>query len=233
MGISIVIPVYKEKKNLKDLITRICKSVREKNFEIIVIDDNSKDGSIEILKKLKSKFKKLRYFVRKKKPRDLSRSCCMGFDLSKFENILVMDGDLQHRPEEINKLNNKIKKNYDFVIGDRGLLKKKNKGLKFYRLLSSIILIFIVNIFLGFKTNDPMSGFFAFKKKIYIHNKNKLSKKGYKILLDLIYSTSKKLKICDVLIDFNSRGEGFSKMSYKIIYFLIKMILIKFYKRIF
>ena len=49
----------------------------------------------------------------------------MGFDLSKFENILVMDGDLQHRPEEINKLYNKIKKNYDFVIGDRGLLKKK------------------------------------------------------------------------------------------------------------
>ena len=125
MGLSIVIPVYKEKKNLKDLITRICKSVKEKNFEIIVIDDNSKDGSVEILQKLKSRFKKLRFFVRKKKPRDLSKSCCMGFDLSKFENILVMDGDLQHRPEEINKLYNKIKKNYDFVIGDRGLLKKK------------------------------------------------------------------------------------------------------------
>ncbi len=233
MGLSIVIPVYKEKKNLKDLITRICKSVKEKNFEIIVIDDNSKDGSIEILKKLKSKFKILRFFIRKKKPRDLSKSCCMGFDLSKFENILVMDGDLQHRPEEINKLYNKIKKNYDFVIGDRGLLKKKNKGLKLYRLLSSIILIFIVNTFLGFKTNDPMSGFFAFKKKIYTLNKKKLSKKGYKILLDLIYSTTKKVKICDVQINFNSRGEGFSKMSYKIIYFLITMILIKFYKRIF
>ena len=99
-------------------------------MRLIVIDDNSKDGSIEILKKLKSKFKILRFFIRKKKPRDLSKSCCMGFDLSKFENILVMDGDLQHRPEEINKLYNKIKKNYDFVIGDRGLLKKKNKGTK-------------------------------------------------------------------------------------------------------
>ena len=74
MGLSIVIPVYKEKKNLKDLITRICKSVKEKNYEIIVIDDNSKDGSIEILKKLKSKFKILRFFIRKKKPRDLSKS---------------------------------------------------------------------------------------------------------------------------------------------------------------
>ena len=87
-----------------------------------------------------------------------------GLIYQNLKNILVMDGDLQHRPEEINK-HNKIKKNYDFVIGDRGLLKKKNKGLKFYRLLSSIILVFIVNTFLGFKTNDPMSGFFAFKKK--------------------------------------------------------------------
>ena len=233
MGLSIVIPVYKEKKNLKDLVTRICKSVKEKNFEIIVIDDNSKDGSVEILQKLKSRFKKLRFFVRKKKPRDLSKSCCMGFDLSKFENILVMDGDLQHRPEEINKLYNKIKKNYDFVIGDRGLLKKKNKGLKFYRLLSSIILVFIVNTFLGFKTNDPMSGFFAFKKKIYILNKKKLSKKGYKILLDLIYSTTKKVKICDVQINFNSRGKGFSKMGLKVIFLLLLIILQKFMSKIF
>ncbi len=90
-----------------------------------------------------------------------------------------------------------------------------------------------MNTFLGFKTSDPMSGFFAFKKKIYILNKKKLSKKGYKILLDLIYSTRKKVKICDVQINFNSRGEGFSKMSFKIIYFLITLILIKFYKRIF
>ncbi len=231
MGLSIVIPVYKEKKNLKKLISRIKKSVKEKNFEIIIIDDNSKDGSIEILKKLRSKFKKLRFFVRKKKPRDLSKSCCMGFDLSKFENILVMDGDLQHRPEEINKLYSKIKEKYDFVIGDRGLLKKKNKGLKIYRLISSILLIFIVNILLGFKTNDPMSGFFIFKKKIYTNNKKKMLKKGYKILLDLIYSSKKKLKICDVLIDFNSRGEGFSKMDYRIIYLLIIMILYKFYKK--
>ena len=66
-----------------------------------------------------------------------------------------------------------------------------------------------------------MSGFFVFKKKIYTDNKKKLLKKGYKILLDLIYSSKKKIKICDVLIDFNSRGEGFSKMDYKIIYLLI------------
>jgi len=122
-GLSIVIPVYKEKKNLIILVKRIYEKIRIDNFEIIIIDDDSNDGSFDVLKKLQSKFKKLKFFVRKKKPRDLSRSCIMGFQKSKFDKILVMDGDLQHRPEEINKLYNKIiYRNYDIVVCNRGLL---------------------------------------------------------------------------------------------------------------
>ena len=104
----------------------------------------------------------------------------------------------------------------------------KNDGLKLYRLLSSIILIFIVNFFLGFKTNDPMSGFFIFKKKIFLNTKKNLSNRGYKILLDLIYSYKKNLKIKDVFIKFKSREKGFSKMDLKIIYLLVFDIFKKF-----
>ena len=165
-GLSIIIPVYQESKNLNKLIHLINKSLIIKKFEIIIIDDDSSDGSHEILKKLIKKFKNLKFFIRKNKPRDLSRSCVMGFNKAKFDTILVMDGDLQHRPQEINKLYFKlIKDECDIVVGSRQLLKKKNKGLKFYRLISSIVLIFFVNLILGFKTNDPMSGFFIFKKK--------------------------------------------------------------------
>ena len=93
------------------------------------------------------------------------------------------------------------------------------------------MLIFIVNILLGFKTNDPMSGFFIFKKKNYIQNKKKLFNKGYKILLDLIYS-SKNPSVSDVYINFQSREKGYSKMDFKIIYLLILVILQKFVIRI-
>lgn len=171
-GLSIIIPVYQESKNLNKLIHLINKSLIIKKFEIIIIDDDSSDGSLEILKKLIKKFKNLKFFIRKNKPRDLSRSCVMGFNKAKFDTILVMDGDLQHRPQEINKLYFKlIKDECDIVVGSRQLLKKKNKGLKFYRLISSIVLIFFVNLILGFKTNDPMSGFFIFKKKIFLNTK--------------------------------------------------------------
>ena len=144
-----------------------------------------------------------------------------------------MDGDLQHRPEEINKLYKSfINLNCDFIVGNRGLLKKKNEGLNFIRLITSILLIFIVNIFLGFKTNDPMSGFFIFKKKIFNGNKKNLFNQGYKILLDLIY-TCKKPSVSDIYINFKSRKKGFSKMDFKVIYLLALIILQKFLRRIF
>ena len=195
------------------------------------MDDNSVDGTLDVLRKLKKKYRTLKFYIRKKKPRDLSKSCVMGFEKAQYNNILVMDGDLQHRPSEINKLYYQfIYNSYDIVVGSRQLTHKKNEGLKIHRLISSIILIFIVNLLLGFKTNDPMSGFFIFKKEIFLKAKKKMSNRGYKILLDLIYAQNKPLKIKDVFIKFKSREEGLSKMDFKIIYLLATDIVKKFLK---
>jgi len=81
------------------------------------------------------------------------------------------------------------------------------------------------------KTEDPMSGFFIFKKKIFIKNKKKLFAKGYKILFDLLYSSDKKLKIFDVDINFRGRSIGNSKMNLKILYILILLIIKKNFER--
>ena len=231
--LSIIIPTYNEKKNLKILIPKIYSKIKIKKFEILIVDDDSKDGTKQLLNKMLLLFKNLKYLSRKTKPRDLSKSCVLGFNKSKYNNILVMDGDLQHGPKEINHLYSVFsKKHCDVVIGSRNLFKKKQKGLRFYRLVISILLIIIVNILLGFKTSDPMSGFFIFKKKLYLKNKKFLFNRGYKILLDLIYSSKKKLKILDVNINFRSRGEGSSKINYKVIYFLMLIIIKKFFLRV-
>ena len=70
-GLSIIIPTYKEKKNLKNLIQRINRSLKNITFEIIIIDDESNDGTAELLNKIRFKNKNLKFFIRKKKPRDL------------------------------------------------------------------------------------------------------------------------------------------------------------------
>ena len=129
-----------------------------------------------------------------------------------------MDGDLQHDPRDIKKIISKFEtKKADIVIGSRNLFNKENKGQPFYRIFTSKILILIISLFLEKKTNDPMSGFFIFKKKIYYRNKKKLYAKGYKILFDLLYSSNSKLKIFDVDINFRGRSVGSSKMNLKIL----------------
>ena len=231
MKFSIVIPVYNESKNLPLLISQIYKVLKNHTFELIIIDDNSSDGTFEVLNKIKKK--NFRFFIRKKR-RDLSRSCVLGFDKSKYKNILVMDGDLQHQPKDIKKLLKifQLKKAH-IVIGSRELFTRKKHNLSFMRLSASRILIFIVNILLGNKTSDPMSGFFIFNKEIFIRNKYKLFNKGYKILMDLIYLDEKYPKIYDVKINFANRKKGESKMNMKILLSLIYMILYKLYAKIF
>ena len=224
---TIVIPVYNEEKNLKILIPRIYQELKNRKYEIIIVDDNSTDKTSKVIKKFKKK-RNFRYLIRKDK-RDLSKSCILGFEKSRYNNIMVMDGDLQHKPSDIKKfLNIFYKTNPDIIVGTRDLFKSKKHNLNFFRLFASRILILIVNLLLGNKTSDPMSGFFMFKKNIFVKSRRKLFKKGYKILLDLLYNKNQKIRVVDVKINFDSRMKGKSKMNVKILIYLISMILIKF-----
>ena len=224
---TIVIPVYNEEKNLKILIPRIYQELKNRKYEIIIVDDNSTDKTSKVIKKFKKK-RNFRYLIRKDK-RDLSKSCILGFEKSRYNNIMVMDGDLQHKPSDIKKfLNIFYKTNPDIIVGTRDLFKSKKHNLNFFRLFASRILILIVNLLLGNKTSDPMSGFFMFKKNIFVKSRRKLFKKGYKILLDLLYNKNQKIRVVDVKINFDSRMKGKSKMNVKILIYLISMILVKF-----
>ena len=226
INLSIIIPTYKENKNIKNLIKLIYKKINlnSKRFEIIIVDDNSKDGIESTCNELKKKFTNLRLLVRKKVTKDLSQSCIKGFNASKYSNILVMDADLQHHPKYINKmLNEYIRYDLDVLVACRKFGDRSKVGVNYLRYKLSKFIIFVFNFFLGFKTNDPMSGFFIFKKEIFYVNKNLLFGKGYKILADLIYNSKYDLKISDIYIDFHKRLFNSSKMSFKI------LILISFF----
>ena len=223
---TIVIPVYNEAKNLKILIPKIYKQLKNEKFELIVVDDNSNDETLRTLKKFRKK--NFHHLIRKTE-RDLSKSCILGFKKARYKNIIVMDGDLQHKPSDLKKiLNVYFKYNPDIAVGTRDLFKIKKHNLNFLRLLASRILILIVNLLLGNKTSDPMSGFFVFKKKIFQKSEKKMIKKGYKILLDLLYIKNQNVEVIDVNINFDSRMKGKSKMNLKILLYLISMISKKF-----
>ena len=235
--ISIVIPILNETENIKLLIPEISKNIKIlkiQKYEIILVDDNSEDQIELVVRKLRKKFKSLKLLIRRKKDKDLSKSCILGFEKSKYKNILVMDGDFQHHPKYIlNLVKNINKTNCDIVVGARDLTSTKKTKLSIFRLGSSFIATTFLNIALGKKTSDPLTGFFLFKKKIYKKNKKHLFAKGYKILADLIYSSKEKLNIIDVDINFSNRARGESKMSLKILIILISFIAQKIQNRVF
>lgn len=227
---SIVIPILNKSKNIKKLAYLIKKELHKKfKYEIIFIDDNSKDGSDIILKEQSKKNKNIKFIIRINKQPDLSKSCLIGIKKAKYKYIVIMDGDLQHNPSDIPKLINFLhKENLDIVIGSRNFSKVyEKKSLNFLRYYASIFIKKILIFFLGYKTNDPLSGFFCFKKKIIY--KKKLFGKGYKILSDIIYS-SKNLKMKDLEIKFNHRIRGESKMNLRILILILYFIFFNFIK---
>lgn len=193
-----------------------------------MVDDNSKDGTKEILQNLKKNKKNFKFYIRKNPIKDLSQSILLGVARSKFDNLVIMDGDLQHDPKYLPILINIFeKKKIEALIASRKF--DKIKGLSFVRKLLSQVLIIIINLLFDIKTSDPMSGYFLIKKKIVFEVYNELYCKGYKILFDILTS-SKKIKSIDYPITFPKRLKNKSKMNYKILLILIHMIYKKFLK---
>ena len=112
MKLSIVIPLFNEKDNIGLLVRDIYEKLNKTEFELTIVDDSSNDGTIEVLKNLERKYKDIKIIYRKDQPRDLSKSCQEGFENSKYDNILVMDGDLQHDPIYIPEMINEFEKYY-------------------------------------------------------------------------------------------------------------------------
>ncbi len=213
---SVVIPTFNEKQNIALLVNKIDKYLRNFFYEIIVIDDNSQDGTKLVLKEIKSSKKNFLFYIRKKENRDLSQSLILGIKKTKFNNIIIMDGDLQHNPKYLPKIIRVFfEKKIDLLVCVRNF--KKRSGLSIIRYFASLSLIFFINIFLGRRVSDPMSGFFIFKKKIYISNKKNIYGKGFKLLFDLIYFSKRSLKIKEYMIIFSKRKNNKSKMNLKVI----------------
>ena len=220
---SIILPVLNEEKNIEKLIFLIRKYLKGYIFEIIFVDDNSLDKTRDIIEKYKSK--KIKYILRRSN-HDLTLSCFLGIQKSKYKNIIIMDSDLQHDPKYLPKIINLyFLKKLDFVVAVRDF--NEDQGLGVIRRFSSIFLSYIFNYFLGHRVSDPMSGFFMFKKSIYYKYKHYLFGKGWKILADLIYN-KEKFFIKELRIHFLRRSENKSKMSLKVLINVIRLFLFKY-----
>jgi dolichol-phosphate mannosyltransferase len=214
--VSIIIPTYNERDNLDELFGRISRTLSEAgyDFEIVVVDDNSPDGTWEYAEELgKSKGYPVK-IIRRIKEKGLSSAVIRGFREASGDVFVVMDADLQHPPEKIPELVRAIEGGADIAIASRYVPRGGVENWYWYRKLISKGAIMIGRVALPKIRNvrDPMSGFFALRREV-VEN-TKLNPIGFKILMEILIKGTYK-KVVEVPFRFGLRKAGESKLSGK------------------
>lgn len=211
--ISIVIPTYNEKENLANLIKKIQYSLETTSFEIIIVDDNSPDGTGKIADEISNLNGFIKVIHRPSKL-GLTSAIIDGFKTSKGEFIGVLDADLQHSPEILLEFLKKIHEGADLIIASRYIKGSNYDGWGLYRKIVSRVATFMTHVILPQTKNvmDPLSGYFILRKKQLCNIQ--LTGIGWKILLEIIVNCRFK-KIVEVPYVFKTRTSGDSKLGFQ------------------
>lgn len=207
---TLIVPTYNERDNIVPLVERIHQALAGYNYKVLFIDDDSKDGTAELIKSLTGKYP-VEVIVRKDK-RGLASAVVDGIGYAKGDVIGVMDADLQHPPEVLPDLLKAIDNGADMAIASRYVPGGSCEGWGLARRVTSRGAIFISHVLLPLtrRIKDPMAGFFAFKKET-IASAN-LKPTGYKILLEIVME-GKFQNIAEVPYTFKTRSRGQSKLN--------------------
>ncbi|KAI0777678.1 nucleotide-diphospho-sugar transferase [Trametes elegans] len=219
---SIVVPAFRENGNIRPLVTRIFGALSQVNspvnpheVEVIIVDDNSRDGSVETVEGLRREGYNVRIIVRTTE-RGLSSAVVRGFREAQGDSMLCMDADLQHPPEYVPAMLASLSPTKQFSLGTRYAKGVEiDEGWPLYRrVISSGARMLALPLT---SASDPMSGFFGIRKESFLKARN-LNQHGFKIALDLLVKCSiPSDAIAEVPFSFGVRSEGESKLTGKVI----------------
>jgi dolichol-phosphate mannosyltransferase len=213
---SIVIPTFQEAKNIPDLIDRISKvDFAGRTFEVLIIDDRSEDGSVEIVERLRAQYPWLRMIVREAK-RDLSQSVIDGFHDAKYPILVTLDADLSHPPEKLPEILEALSQpGVEVVLGSRYVPGgSMDEVWPLSRKIVSRLAAWVARVLLGVRLKDPLSGLVAIRKNTLLAG-DPLSIIGWKWGLEIMIKCHCK-KVVEVPIHFSQRKYGSSKLNFKI-----------------
>ena len=226
--ISVIIPTYNEYKNLPKLLDQLLNLETIFEKEIIIVDDNSSDGTQNLARSYSQNDRRIRLISRLGRS-GLSSAIKEGCLCASGDLIVIMDADGQHEPNSIiNGLEKFNNKNIDIIIGSRFLEESIIKGLSSKRESGSSIANFLARITLhsGYKKlTDYMTGFILLKRNSCIKYIEKIDVNGFKFLYELLSLSKGKLTVIEIPLVFGFREFGQSKLDLAVIWdFLISLI---------
>ena len=216
----VIIPTYNEAENIKKVIEA---TIKEKKFDVLIVDDSSPDGTATIVKEIIKSYPKKIFLEVKKNKDGLGRAYIHGFKWAidkMYDYVFEMDADFSHNPSELVTMLDYLKEGKDMVIGSRYI-----KGINVVNWpLGRIILSYLASVYVRLITSmpikDPTAGFVGYKREVLEEIVlDKVKFVGYAFQVEMKYKTwRKKFSYIEHPIIFTNRTLGLSKMDGRIIW---------------
>jgi dolichol-phosphate mannosyltransferase len=219
--VLVIIPTYNEAENILNIIPEVLHFSNSKyEFNILVVDDNSPDGTANLVE---TNFNKNVFILKREKKSGLGTAYVAGFNYAienNFDLVFEMDADFSHDPKYLPKFLEKIENGYDLVVGSRYIDGVSVVNWPISRLILSYTANIYTRIITGLKVKDTTAGFMCYRVPVLSQIElEKVKSNGYSFQIEMKFKLFKKgFKITEIPILFIDRRAGSSKMSRKVVY---------------
>jgi dolichol-phosphate mannosyltransferase len=211
--LSIIIPTLNERDNVREIVSCLDDALAGEAWEVVFVDDDSGDGTLEVLHDLSRSDPRVRYLHRIGR-RGLASAVTEGIQSTSSPFVAVMDCDLQHDVTVLPTMLARVQEpECDIVVASRFMATAGVGDWSRNRLFLSNIAKKLAHLVLASKITDPMSGFFTIRRGAFDQAVRNLSNQGYKILLDILLSANPSLHVEEVPYTFRARLRGESKVE--------------------
>lgn len=211
--LSIVVPTFNERENIPRLVDMLRVALAGVSWELLVVDDNSPDGTSEVAKNIAASDSRVRC-VRRVGRRGLAGACLEGILASQAQFVAVMDGDLQHDESLLVPMLERLRSDTaNMVVATRYADGGSAEGLSSPRAWGSLMATRLARRLLKIELSDPMSGFFMVRREVVEKIAPRLSTQGFKVLLDIVATAGDSLRIAELPFTFRRRLYGESKLD--------------------
>ena len=225
--LSVIVPTFNERDNVVTLFRRLETALAGVSFEAVFVDDNSPDGTWNVVRALARQDSRVRC-IRRIGRRGLSGACIEGILASSAPYAAVIDADLQHDETQLPKMLGLLQAGAaELVVGSRYVAGGSADSFNRQRAGASALATEVAKRVLRVKIADPMSGFFMIRRERFELLAPLLSTQGFKILLDIVATARGGLRIEEIPYSFGSRLHGESKLDSMVALDFLGLVLAK------
>lgn len=220
--VGLVVPTYCERENITPLLAAICPVLGPWDYEVIFVDDDSPDGTAQVIRDAMSANPRIRLIVRRGE-RGLAGAVIRGFREAEGDILGSINADLSHDAAIIPALIGAIDGGAEMAVGSRRILGGGFLNWPWYRRLASKVATAMTRRVLKFPLSDPMSGFYFLRRSLFECAQSELHGRGFKVMLELAV-LGRPYPVAEVPYVFKNRQRGSSKMSAKVALQFVRML---------